>query len=543
MTSNLNAKHSNISDNSQNILLLKRRGIDPFDGIDDDKGSKWHTFKDQLATAIESGGKREKLLVYGNQSTVTAANVNEEAGIMFADILSRDKSEYDKLWKKDYCWEVDYVQASVDEEKKKLFSFFALIFEGRCLTTIKQLGWAKVDTIFKKFEAEFGNVTKQDLHDLELKFEKGIVKEDGNDMYLQDDMSDILLRLEKSQQELALEVPEAERFANDYLTEEKLVEVICNSVHPHYAETISQLRFQTWMKDISLLTQEQQKAEHAKGFSAYSEYDLKLQDLKQALIAKYRQSKKLWSADRISQKHGKTARILSYGGPAVPINACWDCGSIEHRRGDTACPKPGSLSCAPQWLLDKQAEKNRVGGGSVNAPPGRKKRPTCKFWKRDGHCKFGKNCKFPHPEREKGAGKNELKGKQRLSMKEQANRQSRVDKFANKISAALVTAVKGIKRTDSSHGDVSDDESNKNPAKVMRTLVMKAVKDSSILMMRADVTAAYKPKFETADISNYGSACVDYAMLVNRAAAHSKGVAAFDNCAKISASNEISHFL
>ena len=51
---------------------------------------------------------------------------------------------------------------------------------------------------------------------------------------------------------------------------------------------------------------------------------------------------------------------MSYGGPAVPLNACWDCGSIEHRRGDAACPKPGSLSCAPQWLLDKQAEKNRV---------------------------------------------------------------------------------------------------------------------------------------------------------------------------------------
>ena len=95
---------------------------------------------------------------------------------MFADILSRDKSEYDKLWKKDYCWEVEYVQASADEEKKKLFSFYALIFDGRCLTTVKQLGWSKVDTVFKKFEAEFGNVTKQDLYDLELKFEKKLLR-------------------------------------------------------------------------------------------------------------------------------------------------------------------------------------------------------------------------------------------------------------------------------------------------------------------------------------------------------------------------------
>ena len=48
------------------------------------------------------------------------------------------------------------ILVSVDEEKKKLFSFFALIFEGRCRTTVKQLGWSKVDTVFKKFEAEFG---------------------------------------------------------------------------------------------------------------------------------------------------------------------------------------------------------------------------------------------------------------------------------------------------------------------------------------------------------------------------------------------------
>ena len=44
-------KHSNNSDTSQDLLALKRRGIDPFDGIDDDKGSRWHLFKDQLATA------------------------------------------------------------------------------------------------------------------------------------------------------------------------------------------------------------------------------------------------------------------------------------------------------------------------------------------------------------------------------------------------------------------------------------------------------------------------------------------------------------
>ena len=80
-------KHSNNSDTSQDLLALKHRGIDPFDGIDDDKGSKWHLFKDQLATATESGGKREKLLVYGNQAPVTNENVDViEAGIMFAAI-------------------------------------------------------------------------------------------------------------------------------------------------------------------------------------------------------------------------------------------------------------------------------------------------------------------------------------------------------------------------------------------------------------------------------------------------------------------------
>ena len=150
------------------------KGVEPFDGIDVD-GAKWHTFKDQLKAATDVGSARAKAIVYGNQRDVTVANAAVEAAIMFSDLQSRDPTAYDKLWDKDYCWQAEYVQNSVDVAKKAVFSWYNVIFEGRCLTKVKALGWENVGDVFGEFDREFGKVTAKDLHDHELKFEAGIV--------------------------------------------------------------------------------------------------------------------------------------------------------------------------------------------------------------------------------------------------------------------------------------------------------------------------------------------------------------------------------
>ena len=92
------------------------KGIDPFNGIDAD-GSKWHTFKDQLKSATDCGSARTKAIVYGNQAAVTAVNAAVEAGIMFSDLQSRDPTAYDKLWKKDYCWQPELIDVSASIKK------------------------------------------------------------------------------------------------------------------------------------------------------------------------------------------------------------------------------------------------------------------------------------------------------------------------------------------------------------------------------------------------------------------------------------------
>ena len=479
---------------------------------------------------------------------------------MFSDLQSRDPTAYDKLWDKDYCWQPEYVQNSVNVAKKAVFAWYNVVFEGRCLTKVKALGWENVGEVFDEFDKEFGNVTAKDLHDHELKFEAGIVKPDGEEMYPQDDMVDMLRLWSKSQADLELEVPEADRAANQYLTEKKLVEVICNSVHPIYAETIANLRFQTWMKAVSIMPPAQAVQEHAKGFEAYREFEISLQDVKGVLTDKFRAQKKLWAEDRKSKAHGKVARIFAYGGPKIAPGACWDCGSLEHRRGDDSCPCKGQLKFAPQWLLDKVAAKNSGGGKQPTAKnSNQNQKPTCRFWKKNGQCRNGKHCSFPHPPSEKGTGKHE-KSNARLSKGDSAQRQSRMDKFTNQITAALVAGMSSSKtkrtapRDSSSNDSGGDDSDGENPAKIMRSLVMKAVKTNGILMVRADVDKAYKADFvgDTAggnftgsgsDIKPYGPVVCDYAMLVNKASAHSAGVVAFDNCAKISASNQRSDFI
>ena len=524
------------------------QGIDPFDGIDVD-GLKWHTFKDQLKAATDVGSTRTRMIVYGKQAKVTAANAAVEAGIMFNDLQGRDPTAYDKLWGKDYCWEPGYVQNSVNVAKKAVFKWYTVVFEGRCLTKVKALGWENVGDVFGEFDREYGKLTVKDLHDHELKFEKGIVKPDGQKMCEHDDMVDMLSLWCQSQADLALEVPEGARAANSYLTEEKMVEVICNSVHPSYAETISNLRFQTWMKAVSQMTTAQATAEHAKGFEAYREYKISLTDLKGVLTAKYRAQKNLWAEERKSKAHGKVARILAYGGPKIAPGACWDCGSLDHRRGDDSCPCKGQLKFAPQWLLDKIAAKSSGGGDGKSSAPTKKVKPTCRYWKRNGQCRNGKHCAFPHPPSEKGVGKNE-KSNARLSKGETAKQQSRMDKFTNQITAALVSGISGKKTKRvafKGHEEPEEDASSdsENPAKVMRSLVMKAVKSNNIFMIRGDVSDGYKQEvdIEQSKIDPYGITVLDYPMLANQASAHSPGVVAFDNCAKISASNMRSDFL
>ena len=523
-----------------------QRGVEKYDGVDDPDGQRWHQCKDQIKTALEAWSRRIAMLVHDEQQAITASNAQVEAAIMFDDMddgfHGGSQRTAKELYTQDYAWEATYIEKSIHRIKQDLYKWYLTIFTGTCLTKVKSYGVDRVNEIYNEFDQQFGKISVTDVHDKELKFEKGIVKKDGQEMYAQDDAPEMFRLWEKSQEKLKLEIPADLQDNNTYLTEKKLIEVIVKALHPIYADTVGDLRFKTFMLHCDTLTPAEKQAEYAKGSVAWAEYPIKLKDLKDVITRKYKQNQKIWAAERVSKNNGKAVKVLSYGGPEINRNGkgCWDCGSLLHRRGDDACEKKGQLLNAPKWLKDKIAS-----GKSDDRPAAaRKKRsvPTCKYWKK-GNCKFGSNCKFLHPENEKGIDKGN-KSNARLS--DDASRQSRADKFKNELTKVLVAAVKEA-RGDESSGEEDERPSKKSKSglsdaeKKIKVLIAKAGKAHNILMIRGQIGKILKS--EISSVNQYGPACIDVNLLVNGGGPHHDDEVAFDNCAKVTASNRRSDFL
>jgi hypothetical protein len=93
---------------------------------------------------------------------------------------------------------------------------------------------------------------------------------------------------------------------------------------------------------------------------------------------------------------------------------CWACGLFGHKKGDSLCKAvDGSLhENAPAKAKRKfnaDIEKSSGGEPSVKKIDG-----ICRFYSRNGNCKFGAACKFKH----EGAGKPPKTKKVRFSKRE-----------------------------------------------------------------------------------------------------------------------------
>ena len=90
---------------------------------------------------------------------------------------------------------------------------------------------------------------------------------------------------------------------------------------------------------------------------------------------------------------------------------CFGCGGYGHKRGDACCNASAGAwhECAPDRFKNGgHGQGNSNSGNSGSKTPGKNggnrnnsKKNICNFYKRNGHCRFGQNCKFKH---EGGAG-------------------------------------------------------------------------------------------------------------------------------------------
>ena len=124
-------------------------------------------------------------------------------------------------------------------------------------------------------------------------------------------------------------------------------------------------------------------------------------------------------------------------------------------------------------------------------------------------------------ENEKGSEKNE-QSKARLSEKKAASqRQSRMAKFSNEVSKILVTSMKDASNVSDTAAEEVDSVDTTAAEKKIRKLISKAGQSAGIFMLRGDV-AEFVPASGSSgsSVNKYGTACIDYGMLVNKAQAH-----------------------
>ena len=101
-------KNATMQDGESDALVKLRRGVNVYDGSADHDGRLWHRFKQEMATALAGwGSRRAKLLVYDEQEVLTAANIDDQCKLMFADMRDGLHGGSEKtvaaLWGEDSC--------------------------------------------------------------------------------------------------------------------------------------------------------------------------------------------------------------------------------------------------------------------------------------------------------------------------------------------------------------------------------------------------------------------------------------------------------
>lgn len=558
-------------------------GITPFSGVGATVGKDWKQLMEQLEVHAVSMLRRHESILRDTQEEITDDNVEIEAEVTFNDLNKLGSSSALRHYKTDYFWTKECQQKYVDDAKRDMFTWFTAVFEGNCLNQIRKLGWEDVSKNLALFRAEYGTTLQTEIVDAEEKFSAGLVKPDKREMVSRDSLVDMLKLWEDSQVDLREDILESDRATHPMLTPDGLMKVVVKKIHPSYFEVISGLRYEMWLMELVGMNQPDQAIERAKGPGAWDQFPVSWTTLRERLVNKYKKRLVLWEAESKEPSMGKEAKLLAYGvvQGKEDYSGCWDCGSHLHFRGAEDCPCKNEYKFAPEWMKKRQTASSTDNSSNSNTSKYQKKfniikakKNVCRFWKQ-GSCKQGKFCRFPHPESEKGTAasqgnRSRLKapsGRQGdktphvfgLGRGGKKKRNGEIQSFSDKLAAGLVTTIEEMGQSDEFGRD-----GRAPPRKVLRTMIAQCVKSSNIFMIRTEAgSTAHKFERFSGATSNGPDNIIDKDVIMNDVLDRltefgiqeevqiqamltkliNEDEMAFDNCAKCSASNDRNDFL
>ena len=357
-------------------------------------------------------------------------------------ILTPDTSPF---WKREWQtqWRTD--------QWERMYDVVTMRCKGQALLSMEQIGLANARTTRKHLKKEFGGAS-EDVKFRETVFENGLPEKGKKPFYKGVDIEAKLRQMKQEWTEIVQMCPAENRATYQYAKESELVKICLKHLrHTEYDQAIKEL-----LNEIKF---DRKLARAIAGDNGGDDEEANVEDweyrnykdgwvptfekLREKLVSTYKEAKynnqsssKEEAYERRNiptlltkalMKRAVTAlfapgfgqrpkHMKTFGGQAKidSQSKCWGCGMLGHKRGDPSCKADtGTVHPnAPEKAKRKyngNKGKNQDGGPTVKKVDG-----ICRFFSRNGTCKFGAACKFKH----EGGGKGKLAKKARLSEQE-----------------------------------------------------------------------------------------------------------------------------
>jgi hypothetical protein len=347
------------------------------------------------------------------------------------------KRDYQKKWRQD-AWE-------------RMYDVVSMRCKGQALLSLEELGLANVRSTRKHLKKQFGGAS-EDVKFREAHFENGMPEKGKKPFYRGIDIEAKLRQMKQEWTELVQMCPTENRATYQYAKECELVKICLK----HLRHTEFDLSIKELLNEIKF---DRKLARAVGGGGGADDDDANMEDweyrnykdgwvpsfekLRDKLVSSYKEAKynqhsgKEDSSDKRSIPVMLTKAIMKkaisamfapgFGQRPEPQKTtkridgdsskskCWGCGLVGHKRGDQKCKaEANSLHDSAPGRAKRKFNgysKMTVDGG----PTGKKPDGVCRFFSRNGNCKFGANCKYKHID----GGKEKPNKKMRFTKKKQ----------------------------------------------------------------------------------------------------------------------------
>ena len=294
--------------------------------------------------------------------------------------------------------------------------------KGQALLSLEELGLANARTTRKHLKKEFGGAS-EDVKFREMNFENGMSEKGKKPFYRGIDIEAKLRQMKQEWAELAQMCPPENRDTYQYSKESELVKICLKHLrHTEYDQAIKELlneiKFDRKLAravgdgridDDEAKVEEWEYRNYKDGWVPNFEklrektrQYLQGSEVQQFIIKRGIVGKEFYSGaaykSRVAKrpKNKNPAHAINGNSDAKQKMKCWACGLIGHKKGDTICKAEGgavhdSAPTKAKRKFNAGNERTNESGPSVKKPDG-----ICRFFSRNGNCKFGANCKFRH---------------------------------------------------------------------------------------------------------------------------------------------------